>query len=79
MNGKQPKKEDVKKGTLKILDISCFMQDLSDAKTSLIVGGQAVLGSKTGEPSTGTSSGIKWGNWIYTYQMGWVCQPGKVC
>ncbi|MCC5599523.1 hypothetical protein [Nostoc favosum] len=79
MNGKQPKKEDVKNGTLKILDISCFMQDLSDAKTSLIVGGKAVLGSKTSEPSTGTSSVIKWRNWQYTDEIGWHCQPGKVC
>ncbi|MBW4571047.1 MAG: hypothetical protein KME31_24430 [Tolypothrix carrinoi HA7290-LM1] len=27
----------------------------------------------------GASNGIKWKNWEYTYEIGWNCQPGKVC
>lgn len=27
----------------------------------------------------GNSKLIKWGNWQYTDEIGWHCQPGKVC
>lgn len=55
-----------KTNSLKLADISSnnLWCELSESSQAAVSGG-AVL--------------AKWGNWMYTEEFGWICQPGKVC